>query len=455
MTTTATTPNNVNIDNGSPGSKAFEGVGDPLEGDIDHRSPEHRTGNGKQPRRLRVLVAHNYYQHAGGEDAVVANEMELLSKRGHDVTLHSVDNHAIAGIAEKLRTFRDVAYSKSARSAFFEKIAQVRPDIVHVHNFFPLLTTSIYDACRDHGVPVVQTLHNFRITCAGALLLRDGKLCEKCVDGSPYWGVVHRCYRGSLPGSLALARMIEANRQRGVWRDKVDAFIALSQSAKVRYGRAGVPLEKILVKPNFAPDPGPPSSSMPRHGALYVGRLSPEKGVRELIKAWHAVAYPLTIAGDGPLGEELRASAPANVTFLGRITPEDVRVQMQNAALLVSPSNCLEAFPVALAEAFAAGLPAIVSDIGSPPEIVEHGRTGLHVPVGDTHSLASAVSGLVADPARLVSFGLAARETYLERYTPDANYARLMEIYRHALTHIDGAQAKDQASNRPAGQRVA
>ncbi len=434
----------------------MEGVGNPLEGDIDQRPLERGpvADEGNKQRRLRVLVAHNYYQHAGGEDAVVANEMELLSKRGHDVTLHSVDNHAIADFTDKLRTFRDVAYSKSARSAFSEKIAQVRPDIVHVHNFFPLLTTSIYDACRDHRVPVVQTLHNFRITCAGALLLRDGKLCEKCVDGSPYWGVAHRCYRGSLPGSLALARMIEANRSRGVWRNKVDAFIALSQSAKVRYGRAGVPLEKILVKPNFAPDPGP-SSSSPRHGALYVGRLSPEKGVRELIKAWHAVAYPLTIAGDGPLGDELRSAAPDNVTFLGRITPEDVRVRMQESALLVSPSNCLEAFPVALAEAFAAGLPAIVSDIGSPPEIVEHGKTGLHVPVGDTQSLASAVNDLVTDPVRLKSFGKAARETYLERYTPDANYARLMDIYRHAQTQTDGAQAKDQSSAHADGRSVA
>ncbi len=432
----------------------MEGLGGTLEGDNARQAIDDSAGSRQDTKsaRLRLLIAHNYYQHAGGEDAVVANEMALLSQMGHDVTLHSVDNHAIEGIGDKLRTFRDVVYSKASREAFARKIAEVRPDIVHVHNFFPLLTTSIYDACRQYGVPVVQTLHNFRITCAGALLLRDGKLCEKCVEGSPYWGVVHRCYRGSIPGSLALARMIEANRSRGVWRDKVDAFIALSESAKVRYGRAGVPLDKILVKPNFAPDLGAPSAD-PRHGAIYVGRLSPEKGVRELIKAWHAVDYPLTMAGDGPLGDELRASAPGNVTFLGRIPPADVHRRMREAALLVSPSTCLEAFPVALAEAFAAGLPAIVSDIGSPPEIVEHGRTGLHVPVGDAQALAACVNELVADPYTLAAYGRAARKTYSERYTPAVNYERLMEIYRHAQASAQSrAHTSERATERPSKQ---
>lgn len=452
----------------------MEGSGGSLEGINARQATDDSAGSHRDSKSapLRLLIAHNYYQQAGGEDAVVANEMTLLKQMGHDVTLHSVDNYAIQGIGDKLRTFRDVVYSKSSRDAFARKIAEVRPDIVHVHNFFPLLTTSIYDACWQLGVPVVQTLHNFRITCAGALLLRDGRLCEKCVEGSPYWGVVHRCYRGSLPGSLALARMIEANRSRGIWRDKVDAFIALSDSAKVRYGRSGVPLDKIMVKPNFAPDPGEPPSA-PRHGALYVGRLSPEKGVRELIKAWHGVDYPLTVAGDGPLGNELRASAPSNVAFVGRIPPADVLGLMRSSALLVSPSNCLEAFPVALAEAFAAGLPAIVSDIGSPPEIVEHGRTGLHVPVGDTQALAAAVNGLVAAPETMTAFGRAARETYLQRYTPAANYERLMEIYAHAQAsaqnraqtsiragaktgertsaHADGA--RDLGTNQPIPQR--
>ena len=386
---------------------------------------QERAGSG---RRSRILLVHNYYQFAGGEDAVVANEKALLIQNGHDVSQYSVDNHDIVDLVDKARVFLDVPYSKPSRDAFARHLDEVRPDIVHVHNFFPLLTTSIYDACKAAGVPVVQTLHNFRITCAGALLQRAGKLCEKCVEGSPYWGVIHRCYRNSVAGSFAVARMIEANRRAGTWSTKVDCFVALSETAKSRYVRAGVPAERIVVKPNFAPDPGERQLGA-RHGALFVGRLSAEKGGDVLLTAWQSVDYPLRIAGDGPQAQQLRIRAPANVTFLGQISPQDVRREMAAAAVLIMPSTCLEAFPLVLAEAFAAGLPVVASDIGALQEIVEQGVTGVRVPAGRPDALAAAVNGLIGDQEALQAYGKAARRTYLARYSPSANYQQLLSIY--------------------------
>lgn len=397
----------------------------------DEPAQRDRRGRGVLARafsRQRVLIVHNYYQHAGGEDSVVANEKRLLEDHGHPTTLYSVHNDAIAGFSDKMRVFRDVAYSAAARDALARQIAIVRPDVVHVHNFFPLLTTSIYDACRNVGVPVVQTLHNFRIVCAGAFLTRNGGSCEKCLTGNPYWSVLHRCYRGSAIGSLAVARMIDQNNRGGTWTSRVDRFIALTPSAKATFMRAGLPAHKIAVKPNFAPDPGEtPNAS--RHGALYVGRLSAEKGTLQMIAAWSSLDYPLRIVGDGPLIAKMKAAAPSNVTFLGRLSPEKVANEMRRAALLVAFSTCLEGFPVVIAEALACGLPIVVSDIGALPDIVKHDVTGLHAKAGDPQALAAAVRTMTGNPDVLARMSRAARADYLANYNPEAAYRSLAGIY--------------------------
>jgi glycosyltransferase involved in cell wall biosynthesis len=401
-------------------------------GEGDARSP-HET------RPPRVLVVHNFYQQAGGEDSVVANEMALLRANGHEAQLYSVSNDEITSFADKTRVFLDIGYSRRSRDCFARELAEVRPDVVHVHNFFPLLTTSIYDACAEARVPVVQTLHNFRIMCAGVYLMRGGRICDKCVDGSPYQSVVHRCYRGSVPGTFAVARMIDVNRRRGTWRAKVDRFIVLTPSAKDLFVRAGLPADKIVVKPNFAPDPGAPGE-LARQGGLYVGRLGEEKGVREMIAAWRGIDAPLRVAGDGPLREELEATAPSNVTFLGRIDGARVRDEMLGAQMLIVFSRWLEGFPVVLAEAMAAGLPAIVSDIGSPRDIVRHGVTGLHVRSGDASALATAVNAALQDPALLARMGREARKEFDLRYSPPANYRELRGIY-DSVCHEPGEAA--------------
>lgn len=377
----------------------------------------------------RVLQIHNYYQQSGGEDSVVANERALLVKNGHEVFQYSVHNDSISSVLDKARVFIDVKYSHAARRELAEELAKVRPDVAHVHNFFPLLTTSVYDACRDAGIPIVQTLHNYRITCAGVYLMRNGQICERCVDGSAYWGTLYRCYRGSTLGSFAVSRMIDSNRRRGTWSSKVDRFIALTASAKSLYIRAGLPPDRITVKPNFAEDPGEIPDPRSRHGALFIGRLSPEKGVREIVSAWEGIDYPLRIAGDGPLADELKSKAPGNVTFLGRIGPEQVRQEMLRAAFLVAFSTWYEGFPVVLAEAFAAGLPAIVSDIGALKDTVTDGVTGRHVRAGDARALRETIKALIPNHADLERMSARARAEYLTKYNPQSNYAQLRDIY--------------------------
>ena len=390
---------------------------------------------------MRILQAHNLYQQAGGEDAVVANEAKLLTDHGQEVRLWSVDNAAITGPWAKLRTAWQVPYSHTARWRVAAAIADFAPDVVHVHNFFPLITPSVYDACRDAGVPVVQTLHNSRTICAGALLLRNGRPCEDCIHGSPYQGALHGCYRGSRPGSLAVARMIDRHRGRGTWRTKVDRFIALTEFAKAKFAEAGFPADKIAVKPNFVEDKGARAPEADHHGAVFVGRLSPEKGIGTLLAAWRDLDVRLRIAGDGPLMSMAQGTASPNVVPLGNLPPEAVNQEMARAAFLVMPSECYEGFPVTLAEAFCRGLPVIASRLGAMAEIVEDRVTGLHYTPADAGDLAEKVRWAVDRPEEMRRMGANARRVFEEKYTPEVNYRQLMAVYHDAIRQNPAASA--------------
>ena len=315
---------------------------------------------------MRIAQIHNTYQIAGGEDRVVELERSLLAEHGHDVLQYLVSNDAITGIRKKTAAMLATPYNSQARGELLAWLTREKPDVVHVHNFFPLLSPSIYDACADAGVPVVQTLHNFRTLCAGTLLLRDGKFCDRCVGRLPVWGVAHRCYRGSLPGSIAVSGMVMSYRRR---RHRVQRFIALSAFARNLFVRAGMAAERIVVKPNFVRDPGPPPSG-PRRGGLFVGRLSAEKGISQLVAAWDGIDEPLAIAGTGPLEAALRAEAPPAARFCGWLQAPAIREEMYRSAFLVVPSLSTEQFPMALAEAFSCGLPVITSRSEALQEIL-------------------------------------------------------------------------------------
>ena len=386
-------------------------------------------------RRLTVLVAHNRYQIAGGEDTAMQSEVDLLRAAGHRVVECVVSNTDIRSVPDKIRTALRVRDNPDGARRISHAIANARPDVLHVHNFFPLFSPSIYRSAREAGVAVVQTLHNYRTLCAGGLLMRDGKPCHKCLDGSPYWGTVHRCYRSSALASLPLSSMIAHHRTRGTWQTDVDCYLVLSEFARGIFGSAGFPADRMIVKPNTVDDPGEPDWA-DRAGIVYAGRLSQEKGVHHLIEAAHLTDMEISVIGDGPLGEELRAAAPPNVRFHGALPRSEVRGAIARARALVLPSVCYEGFPMTLAEAYAAGTPVIASDLGALRELVEDGGTGYRVEPADAAGLAAAMARF-RDQETTTLLGQKARKAYTSRYAPDQNRAILEMAYRTAIARAD------------------
>lgn len=383
---------------------------------------------------LRILLAHNRYQHYGGEDTVVEAEAQLLRDLGHEVDLFLVDNDNIQGLAAKLTAAALTTYNPRSRVALRDRLRAHRPDVVHVHNLFPQLTPAIFDACLDEGVPSVMTLHNYRLGCANALLFRDGHPCEECLSSSAFNAVRHGCYRGSRVGSAVVAAMIAYHRRSGTWQNKVSRFIALTEFARDKLVSAGLPADRVRIKPNFVPDPlrgeGLPA---PGDYALFVGRLSVEKGVETLLQAWREIDMPLRILGDGPLREELERAAHLNVSFLGHRDRSEVFRQIAGAAFLVVPSIWYEGFPMAVVEAMALGKPILASAIGGLQEIVEERSEGLHFRPGDPADLQRAVHQVRTEPALLAQMGARARARYLHRLSPNSNGRLLLNIYAELI----------------------
>jgi glycosyltransferase involved in cell wall biosynthesis len=317
----------------------------------------------------------------------------------------------------------------------------VRPDVVHVHNTFMMISPSVFDACQKAGIPVLQTLHNYRLLCPAWTLSRNGKVCEDCVEGGLWHGIWHGCYRESHAMTAAVAAMLKFHRITGTWSNSVDGYVALSDFARRKFIEGGLPANKIHVKPNFVQsDPG--EKRKPGSYALFVGRLSPEKGVQTLLLAWTQMSqsYPLVVIGDGPLRERLEAEVAqqniSSVTFTGWMSRPQTIEAMKNSAFLVVPSLWYEGFPMSIAEAFACGTPVLCSKLGGMQEIVDDRRTGLHFEPGNAEDLASKLTALLAQPEKIAQMGTAARSEYKSRYTAATNYSLLMRIYEQSIhTH--------------------
>jgi glycosyltransferase involved in cell wall biosynthesis len=385
---------------------------------------------------MKVLLAHNRYIQPGGEDAAFAAECALLRRSGHQVIELVQDNRRVRALGAAATAVRAV-WSSVTRDALSRILDRERPAVAHFHNTFPLLSPSVYYACRETGTPVVQTLHNYRLVCANALLYRDGRVCEECVGKRTQWpGVLHACYRGSRLQSAGVAAMVGVHRAMGTWRSRVDLYVALSEFARRKFIEGGLPAERIAVKPNFVyPDPG--GGGGEGSYALYAGRLSPEKGFGTLLDAWARTrSVPLVIAGDGPLLARARAFAErrslAHVRVAGRCSWEDVVALMKGARFLVMPSDCYESFPMVIGEAFACGLPVLTTSLGSAGELVTSGRTGLHFPAGDARGLADTAQWLWSRPAETRRMGREARAEFEARYTAERNYPLLLDIYARA-----------------------
>jgi glycosyltransferase involved in cell wall biosynthesis len=384
----------------------------------------------------RVLVAHNFYQLPGGEDVVFALEVGLLRERGHEVvefTEHNAELQRIGSVAAA----HQMIWSRRASARLLATLRNYSPQIAHFHNTFMLISPSAYYACQEAGVPVVQTLHNYRLVCPAATLFRDGCACEDCLRQPLPWPAVwHSCYRESRIQTAGVALMLSVHNWLQTWHQQVDIYVALTDFARGKFVEAGLPRDKIVVKPNFVhPDPGPRSGDGTY--ALFVGRLSPEKGLRTLLDAWEKLMIPLRIAGGGPLMNELQSTIHHRglhqVEMLGHRSHEEIVSLMKGARFLIFPSLWYEGFPITLAMAFACGLPVIGSRLGAVSEIVRNAVTGMHFTPGDAEDLAGKVEWAWTNVRQMRHMGAAARQEYERKYTAARHYTKLMEIYDMAL----------------------
>lgn len=391
---------------------------------------------------MKLLILHNRYRFAGGEDRVVQEEKSLLEANGHEVMLLEEHNHKIASVWDTAITSGKAIYSFAAKKKVKAVINHFAPEIVHVHNFFPLLSPAVYDACYSAQVPVVQTLHNYRLACPKAIPFRDGKICEDCIGKLiPWSSILHGCYRHSHLQSSVVAAMTTYHRMRGTWRERVNAYIVFTQFQKEKMVQAGLPAEKIYIKPNFISYNNCNNQNIKSGNyLLFVGRLSEEKGISLLIDTYiqHDLSVPLKIVGDGPLQQLLKEKVLYTgygnlIEFLGFQERDTIFKLMYGADFLIFPSVWYEGFPLTIIESFACGLPVVAPKLGSMAEIVENGVNGLHFQAGDSVSLAAKIKWAIDHPKDMIYMKYNARCTYDKKYNSQINYQQLMQIYQNII----------------------
>jgi glycosyltransferase involved in cell wall biosynthesis len=386
---------------------------------------------------VRILQIHNRYRERGGEDAVVAAEAQLLRDAGHEVVEYQVENPP--GRVEAAGALALSAWNPFAARRVRDLAEQIRPDVAHVHNTWFSLSPAVFRALRQSAVPVVMTLHNYRLLCANGMLFRDGAPCEQCVGSHPWHGLWHGCYRGSIPASALAAGAIAVHRAVGTWKRHVDSFLTLTEFARDLAVRGGLPAHRVTVKPNFASDPGARSKRPSASGTvLYVGRLAEEKGILGLLDGWKAAAVSgleLMVVGDGPLRSRVADCAPPGVQVVGRLAPDKVRNLMLTSRALVFPSHLYEGQPMAVLEALASGLPVLASGRGGIAATLQGTGSAWLIEPGEPGAwrtgLARLSEGDAVDAAGHWSRGL-----YERLFTPERALLRLEAVYRAAMDRL-------------------
>jgi glycosyltransferase involved in cell wall biosynthesis len=405
---------------------------------------------------MKVLLVHNQYQRPGGEDQVFMAEGALLEAKGHEVLRYTAHNDQVQEMAPLALAGKTV-WNRAGCGDLRSLVRRERPDVAHFHNTFPLISPAAYYAVRKERVPVVQTLHNYRLLCPGGLLMREGRVCEDCVGRAVAWrGAARGCYRESRAASGVTTAMLAAHSLLGTWSKAVDVYIALTEFGRRKFIEGRLPAQKIVVKPNFVESNIKPTEEdghelSERRGdyALFVGRLSAEKGLRTLLEAWRRVSHvPLKIVGDGPLMSEVRAAVQTvagagRVELLGQQGRAEVLSLMRGARFVVVPSEWYETFGLTIIEAFACGVPVIASRLGAMLELVEDGRTGLHFAPGDAADLAGKIEWAWENAPEMKRMGREARREYETKYTAARNYEMLMSIYERASLQ-SAAQNKER-----------
>jgi glycosyltransferase involved in cell wall biosynthesis len=381
---------------------------------------------------MRILVLHSRYLSGAtsGENRVVEDEVSLLREAGHEVRAWTPTFPGTSGPQMVTAGMRAV-WSQRAVARVRTLLRERTVDVVHVHNLFPMLSPAVLREVIRQRTALVVTLHNFRLMCLPATLLRDGRVCEDCIGRPPWPGVLHRCYRSSFGASAALATSLTLHRTFGTFRE-VGLYLAVSDFVRMKHEEAGLEPHRIRVKPNFAP------IATRRQGAgryfLYLGRLSREKGVDQLLHVWKRIDAPLVVAGDGPERSTLEHSRPERVHFLGQVSPEKAARLIGDARAVMLPSTCYEGAPRAIPEAYAAGVPVITSRLGGLPESVDEDRSGLLVAPGDPSALLDAAIRLLDDDFSN-RLGDGAYRLWTERYSPSIGLNALEDAYRTVSEH--------------------
>lgn len=387
---------------------------------------------------MKILMAHNRYQIRGGEDESFDSESNLLEQYGNTVIRYLKNNNEISSssiIKVALRTLWSTEDYKNIRAL----IQAEKPDLLHVQNHFPLISPAIYYAAKEERIPVVQTLRNYRLYCLNAYFFRAGEVCEDCLGQPIPWpGIQHKCYRNSRAGSSVVSSSIVLHRFLKTYSKKVDLFIALTEFAKQKYAENGIPRHKIVLKSNFV-DPDPKMGLGDGNFVLFVGRLSPEKGISTLLNAWQRLGgdyIPLHIIGSGPLETEVReaTSKHLGIEYLGRRSIQEVHRIMGQAKALIFPSLWYEGMPRVIIEAFAKGTPVISSKLGAMTTMVTPQKTGLHFCAGDPEDLMQKTYWMLDHPTQWQEMRLFARQQFEEHYTAESSYHRLIEIYQQVIS---------------------
>ena len=384
---------------------------------------------------MKILQIHNSYIFKGGEDTVVEQERNLLVENGHEVfQLKKKNEEEIINFIDKLKVAKNLSYSHPAKNIVYNEIKKINPKIAHIHNTFPLWSTSVFDACIENNIPIVLTLHNYRTICANGLFFRKKKVCEKCLNRSPYHSVLYGCYQNSHIKSLPVAKMIDDNQKKNTWSKKINRFIVLTNFAKKKFLQANFPEEKIRVKPNFIlPNVVKKETNKNlKKKCLYVGRLSQEKGIITLLKAWEEINFGLKVFGDGQLYHQIN-KRQSNVDFFGNKPKNEIIEEMQSAKFLVYPTECYENFPLAILEAFESGLLVLASKIGSVSEIIKDKYNGILFIPGNIIDLRNKINWILSNPKECKRIVENASKDFLTKYSKKENYKTLIKIYEEAI----------------------
>lgn len=389
---------------------------------------------------MNILIVHNHYQLPGGEDTVVENEAKLLKNHGHKVILYTRDNGELNRFSKFQKLLLPFTFLYNPRTAReIKKIIQKEKiDVVHVHNTLMLISPAVYYAARAKKVPVVQTIHNFRLLCPGATFFRDGAVCEDCLTKGLNCAVKHRCYRGSKAQTLACVISTRYHRMRGIYK-KLNYICLTEFNRRKLLNLRGVPPENVAVKPNFVEQTEglvPQTDRADR--IIFAGRLEELKGLRVLLESWRllgSTAPRLVLCGTGPLEEWclsfIQENKMRNVTLAGRLPNENVRRLLATSKALILPTQCYEGFPMTIAEAFSVGTPVLVSDLGNAGSLVREGYTGMKFNQKSPQSIASTVEAFLEEQD--TSWETNTLDEYARTMSPEGNYKALMEIYDRAI----------------------